>query len=218
MDKIGRHARVGARRGQRLWWVLAAVSLALAVVALSGTLTTNDPKVLVLSHTTKEAKLAAAEPARILRSRPVALVIPALGIDSAVGVVGLQADHQVMVPTSARVVDWYDDGPTPGQVGSSVILGHVDSYVGVGTFFYLKDLKAGNLINVRLADGVVTHFVVVKVVQYLKTAFPDQLVYGSHGNQELQLVTCGGTFDHETGHYESNVVVFTRLVSAPART
>jgi hypothetical protein len=26
-------------------------------------------------------------------------------------------------------------------------------------------------------------------------------------------VTCGGVFDHDTGHYESNVVVFSRLVS-----
>jgi sortase (surface protein transpeptidase) len=117
-----------------------------------------------------------------------------------------------MVPTSAHVVDWYDDGPTPGQVGSAVILGHVDSFRGPGTFFYLKNLKAGDWITVKLADGAVTHFVVVRVVQFSKDSFPDQLVFGSHGTQTLQLVTCGGTFDHATGHYESNIVVFSRYL------
>ena len=105
-------------------------------------------------------------------------------------------------------------GPTPGQVGSAVILGHVDSYLGPGTFFNLKNMKSGNSIIVTLADGAVEHFVVTGVVQYSKVAFPDQLVYGPHGIRSLQLVTCGGTFDHETGHYESNIVVFSRLVSA----
>jgi sortase (surface protein transpeptidase) len=123
-----------------------------------------------------------------------------------------------MVPTSAHVVDWYIDGPTPGEVGSAVILGHVDSYLGPGTFFDLKDLKAGDAITVKLADGVVTHFAVVKVVQYSKNSFPDRLVYGSNGTRMLQLVTCGGTFDHATGHYESNIVVFSRLESSSAPT
>jgi sortase (surface protein transpeptidase) len=118
-----------------------------------------------------------------------------------------------MVPTNTHTVGWYRDGPTPGQVGSAVILGHVDSYLGPGTFFSLKELKAGDPITVDLANGAVTHFVVTKVVQYAKTSFPDRLVYGSHGIRGLQLVTCGGTFDHATGHYESNVVVFSHLVS-----
>jgi len=64
------------------------------------------------------------------------------------------------------------------------------------------------------ADGAVTSFAVTKVVEYSKTTFPDQQVYGSHGTQSLQLVTCGGAFDHATGHYESNVVVYSQLVSA----
>lgn len=42
-----------------------------------------------------------------------------------------------------------------------------------------------------LADGAVTRSTVTKVVQYVKTSFPDRLVYGSHGIRSLQLVTCG---------------------------
>jgi hypothetical protein len=135
------------------------------------------------------------------------------GVNTVVGTLGLQADDQLMVPTSPHVVDWYVDGPTPGHVGSSVILGHVDSFKGPGTFFYLKKLKTGNAITVVLADGTAERFVVTRVVEYAKTSFPDRLVFGSQGTRSLNLVTCGGVFDHDTGHYESNVVVFSHLVS-----
>ncbi len=202
-----------ARLRQRIWWCVAFAALTVGVIALVGTVGKHDPAKIVLSRTESMAKLARVTAPRIARSRPVTLTIAVLGIHTAVGTLGLQADHQVMVPTSTHVVGWYDDGPAPGQLGSAVILGHVDSYVGPGTFFYLKNLKAGDSIVATLADGAVTRFDVTSVVQYSKSAFPDQLVYGPHGTRSLQLVTCGGTFDHETGHYESNIVVFSRLVS-----
>lgn len=202
-----------------VWWCTAAVALAVAAAAFTGAVTRSEPRVLVLSQNSTSAKVTARVVSEtIVRSRPVTLVIPALDIHTAVGTLGLQPDHQVMVPTSTHVVDWYVHGATPGQVGSAVILGHVDSYVGPGTFFYLKDLKAGDRLTVVLSDGAVTRFSVTKVVQYSKASFPDQLVYGSHGVRSLQLVTCGGAFDHATGHYESNIVVFSRLVSATSPT
>lgn len=208
-----RVSRNGRSHRQWVWWGVAALAVTVGVVSLVGALPTRDAPYVVLSQApVVSAQKVTAFPT-IPRSRPVRLTIPAIGVSTYVGTLGLQVDHQVMVPTSTHVVDWFIDGPTPGQIGSSVILGHVDSYVGPGTFFNLKLLKAGNTITLVLADATVTHFVVTKVVQYAKTTFPDQLVYGSHGARSLQLVTCGGTFDHATGSYESNVVVFTHLVS-----
>lgn len=206
-------------RRQLTCWSVAALALVVAVVAFAGTITREDPRAITLSPAT--ALSDTSRPAKspgLARSKPVRLSIPALGINTAVGKLGLQPDHQVMVPTSAHVVDWYDEGSSPGQVGSAVILGHVDSFRGPGTFFYLKNLKAGDSITVTLADGAIAHFAVVRVVQYSKTAFPDRLVFGSHGTKALQLVTCGGTFDHATGHYESNIVVFSRYVSSSKST
>jgi sortase (surface protein transpeptidase) len=127
---------------------------------------------------------------------------------------GIQANGEVAVPTTVHSVGWYDRGPAPGQFGSAVILGHVDSASkGIGTFYYLKNMKPNAAINVTLNDGLVAHFAVTKVVQYSKTAFPDRLVYGSSGTESLQLVTCGGSFDYSTGHYLANIVVFSHLVS-----
>jgi hypothetical protein len=51
------------------------------------------------------------------------------------------------------------------------------------------------------------------VTMYSKQQFPAQRVYGSHGASALQLVTCGGVFDHQTGSYLSNIVVYTSLTA-----
>jgi hypothetical protein len=94
-----------------------------------------------------------------------------------------------------------------------VILGHVDSYRGPAVFFTLRSLVSGDAVDVTLADGVTAQFKVTSVASYLKSNFPDQMVYGPHGFGALQLVTCGGTFDTQTGHYLSNTVVYTSLVA-----
>jgi LPXTG-site transpeptidase (sortase) family protein len=194
------------------WPLLTVAALAISGVAFVGASTAATPRELTLAssnavaHASSAVKLPSTR-----RSAPVKLVIPAIGVSTSVGKLGLQPDDEVMVPTTIHTVGWYIDGPSPGQEGSAVILGHVDSYKGVGVFFNLKSLKAGDRITVTSSDGVVTHFSVTRVVQYSKTAFPDQLVYGPHGKRSLQLVTCGGVFDHATGHYESNIVVFSQL-------
>lgn len=197
-----------------MWIASAAGSTLVATAALAGTVPVTTPNTVVLARATVGVRTAASSTLRATRrSRPLTLVIPAIGVKTSVGTLGLQPDHEVMVPTTIHTVGWYIDGPSPGQEGSAVILGHVDSYQGVGVFFNLKSLKAGDSIEVLSKDGVTLHFDVSRVVQYSKTAFPDRLVYGPHGTRSLQLVTCGGVFDHATGHYESNIVVFSQLVA-----
>jgi len=147
------------------------------------------------------------------RSAPVELRIPAIGVAVSLSQLGLNPDGTVQVPASYQQPGWYRLGPSPGQLGSAVILGHVDSYQGPAVFFRLRSLRAGNTVEVRLANGTIAHFAVSGVAMYLKSHFPDRLVYGSRGYSALQLVTCGGIFDAQTRHYLSNIVVYTRLVA-----
>jgi hypothetical protein len=153
------------------------------------------------------------------RSTPTELQVPAIGLAVSLSTLGLNPDGTVQVPTDIQQPGWYRLGPSPGQMGSAVILGHVDSYQGPAVFFKLRLLVAGDLINVNLADGSTAQFKVTSVSMYLKANFPDQAVYGSHGLSQLQLVTCAGAFDTRTGHYLSNIVVYSSLVAltpAPA--
>jgi LPXTG-site transpeptidase (sortase) family protein len=155
----------------------------------------------------------------VARSVPTSLSIPAIGVSVSLSALGLNPTGTVQVPTDYQQPGWYDLGPSPGQEGSSVILGHVDTVQGPAIFFNLRTLQAGDEVVVTLADSVVTTFQVNTVTMYLKTTFPAQEVYGTHGDSALQLVTCGGTFDTQTGHYLSNVVVYsTLLTSTPAPT
>ena len=147
------------------------------------------------------------------RSVPLTLSIPAIGLSVPLSELGLNPDHTVQVPANFQEPGWYKFGPSPGQLGSSVILGHVDSYEGPAVFFRLRSLKPGDHVIVSLADGVITHFVVRQIAMYPKANFPTLQVYGAHGYSGLQLVTCGGVFDSQTRSYLSNLVVYTSLVS-----
>jgi hypothetical protein len=84
-------------------------------------------------------------------------------------------------------------------------------------FLLLRFLDPGDVVKVKLADGVVTHFAVTKVKTYPNAVFPAQKVYGSHGYPGLQLVTCGGDFDTTSQSYQANVVVFTTLVRTTSK-
>lgn len=152
-----------------------------------------------------------AVPLQTTHSDPVALRIPALDLSVTLSSLGLNPDGTVQVPTDVQQPGWFRLGPTPGQIGSAVILGHVDSTKGPAVFFGLRTLVPGDQVMVSLADGVTAQFAVTSVAMYSKSSFPDQEVYGSHGSGALQLVTCGGTFDNQTGHYLSNIVVYTSL-------
>jgi sortase (surface protein transpeptidase) len=199
-------------RPRARWWLAAIVLIAAAAVVFALGVR-SQPRSLPgpVSTAGKPARVPGVKPAA--RSVPVALSVPAIGVSVPLTKLGLNPDHTVQVPTNFQVPGWYEYGPSPGQLGSAVILGHVDSYKGPAVFFQLRTLRPGDAVNVTLADGVITHFVVRQVAMYPKTDFPTVAVYGAHGYSALQLVTCGGVFDSQTGHYLSNVVVYTSLAS-----
>lgn len=151
---------------------------------------------------------------------PVHLSIPAIDVSRPLLRLGVNRDRTVQVPSPAHaeLPGWFRLGPTPGETGSAVILGHVDSRSGPAVFHRLRFLESGDHVVVRRAGGTVSRFTVTKVVTYPNDEFPARKVYASHGYAALNLVTCGGAYDPDTG-YQANVVVYTRLAdSATART
>jgi len=155
------------------------------------------------------------------RSLPVSVDIPAIGVHSKLLHLGVSADGTIEVPplqTRAGEAAWYRYSATPGQLGTSVIEGHVDSYRGAAVFFRLGSLRPGDTIEVTLADRIVAVFRVTGVRQYLKSHYPAKIIYGGTGFAALRLITCGGVFDYATRNYLSSTVVFASLTSSrPAR-
>ena len=138
---------------------------------------------------------------------PQRLRIPNLRVDTTLEHLGQSADRTIEVPRDWQRAGWYSDGPRPGEPGSAVILGHVDSPRGPAVFSGLTGLRAGTAIHVDRADGSSVTFRVTKVKQYLQAQFPTELVYLPTLERELRLITCGGRYIRARG-YESNVVVF----------
>jgi len=147
-----------------------------------------------------------AGPARV--ARPVYLSIPVIGVHTRLIRLGLTARGTLQVPASTSVAGWYTGGPRPGQIGSAVIAGHIDSYLGPGVFFRLRLLRPGDRVYVRQAGGTLAVFRVYAEHSYPKDHFPTQQVYGPAPDPELRLITCGGTFDPAIGSYLNNVVVY----------
>ncbi len=167
------------------------------------------------SITTVAPRLASDPKATPLaRSAPVKIRIPRIGVNAPVMKLGRDADGTVQVPPLAdhNLTGWYRYGPAPGQRGPAVILGHVDSTTGISVFYDLKNLHAGDTVDVTLADGTVAAFAVDGLQKVAKDAFPTASVYGKSGDPSLRLITCGGPFDQATGHYTDNIIVYAHLV------
>jgi sortase (surface protein transpeptidase) len=142
---------------------------------------------------------------------PVRIDIPAIGVTSSLDRLGRAADRTVQVPSRWEVAGWYAPGTRPGDPGSAVILGHVDSKRGPAVFYRLRELRRGDLVEVTRADGSSVRFAVQRTEQYDKRRFPTDEVYYPTLTPALRLVTCGGEFDATAGHYRSNIIVFAML-------
>jgi hypothetical protein len=157
---------------------------------------------------------ALPEPVMLAAAPPVALQIPAIGVRTRLVQLGITRQGALQVPSSPSVAGWYTDSPRPGEIGSSIIVGHIDSFLGPGVFYRLRELRPGDRIYVRQADGRSAVFEVTAVHQYPKAQFPAAAVYGPVPDAELRLITCGGTFDNATRSYLSNIVVYSTELSA----
>jgi sortase (surface protein transpeptidase) len=204
-------------RGRRGLLLLAAAVLAvLAAVAL--VLTSREHADVAMSQAGQEQLPPAgssAGPAAMAKSEPVSVDVPKIGAHSTLISLGLNADDTVQVPPLSNPMQagWYEYGPTPGELGPAVILGHIDGNKDKGIFYGLKKLAPGDDISVARLDGTTAHFVVYKTDLVPKDAFQPDAVYGNTPGPELRLITCGGSFDRAAHNYVDNVIVYAKLAS-----
>ena len=146
-------------------------------------------------------------------SNPVSLQIPKINVDTEFEApLGLFPDGEIEVPDSYTAVGWYENSPTPGELGPAIILGHVDSIAGPAVFYSLGQLEVGDDIYVGRKDGSVAHFQVTLLERYEQVEFPVEKVYGDIDHAGLRLITCSGIFSRGSQRYSHNLVVYAKLV------
>jgi hypothetical protein len=138
---------------------------------------------------------------------PTRLRIAAIGVDTSLETLRLGGDGALEPPKSFGRAGWYADGTAPGDNGPAVLAGHVDSKAGPAIFYRLRELTAGDPIEVT-RGGQTVKFTVVRTAWYPKAKFPTDQVYGPTPDRQLRLITCGGVFDRSLRSYKDNLVVY----------
>ncbi|MEV0700973.1 class F sortase [Saccharopolyspora sp. NPDC050389] len=199
------HPRARGSRGGR---GTVAAALVLAALALSGCSSGGQP-IDLASPASAPVQASSSLP----RSEPAWIEIPRIGARSSLVPLGLNPDRTIAVPSVHQPMQagWYEYGPTPGETGPAVVLGHVNGDGKDGIFARLRELRPGDEILIGRQDGQVARFVVDRMAQPPKTGFPADEVYGDTAGPELRLITCGGSFDHTARSYRDNIIAFAAL-------
>lgn len=148
-------------------------------------------------------------PTPVIVEEPKHISIPAIEAESDLIKTGLLPDGTLEVPSIKQPLQasWYGRFAKPGEAGRpAVLLGHVDGGGQKGIFYRLHELRVGTQVHVD--DKTFTVYQVEKVA---KDDFPTERVYSPTEAPELRLITCGGVFDHSTGNYKDNWVIFARM-------
>jgi hypothetical protein len=145
--------------------------------------------------------------APVLRGVPTRLRVTAIGVDTSLESLHIGKDGALIPPQNFARAGWYADGTAPGDQGPAVIAGHVDSRRGPAVFYKLRELEAGDRIEV-VRGGRTVRFTVISTAWYPKKTFPNDQVYGPTPDRQLRLITCGGVFDHRLRSYKDNLVVY----------
>ncbi|MEU2288119.1 class F sortase [Streptomyces sp. NPDC013178] len=196
----------------------AAALLLLALSLFGGHDTSSGPAVTARPPHAPQAAPAtslAGEPVgkHLPRSRPVRLIIPKISVDAPFTDLSIAPNGQLEAPppNNTNIVGWHAEGPSPGETGTAIIAGHVDTATSAAVFAELSELDKGDVFHVTRADGRKASFVVDDKETFDKDHFPSTRVYGDTRQAEVRLITCAGDYDRAVRDYTANLVVFAHL-------
>ncbi len=148
------------------------------------------------------------------RSKPKRLLIPDIGVDAPFTDLAIDSKGRLEPPPphDTNLVGWYAKGVSPGERGTAIIAGHVDTTTSPAVFVRLSELEKGDRFRVLRADGSKATFVVDEKEYFEKDDFPDERVYADTPDAQVRLITCAGEYDRAAKDYTENLVVFAHLV------
>ncbi len=145
------------------------------------------------------------------------VVMPAIGVDAPIVVLGVHPDGTMASPAGPDAVAWYTFSAKPGEIGNVVLSGHLD-YINVGAavFWRLGELRPGDELQLVMEDDTLVRYVVESLNEYDETTAPVQDIVGPTANESITLITCSGSFDPTNLHYNRRLVVRGERLQAEA--
>jgi hypothetical protein len=138
---------------------------------------------------------------------PLRVTIPRLGVDAPVIAVGLTPQMAMDVPQRGDEIGWYEYSTRPGMKGNSILAGHLDWAGKPAVFQKLIDLKQGDPVAIRGADGQERSFKVDWNRQWPLVSAPIGAIFEPLEQSALTLITCGGRWNPSTQRYDTRIVV-----------
>lgn len=132
--------------------------------------------------------------------------IPKIGVDASIEDLGTH-DGELETPAQWQDAGWYDMTPKPGEQGTAVLVGHVDSHTGPAVFYRLHELRPGDPVLVSAAGHSFT-YVIASSNSYPETSPKLSDVFApSRAGSALVLLTCSGDFNRATERYNQRLLV-----------
>jgi sortase (surface protein transpeptidase) len=145
---------------------------------------------------------------QVASTMPRIIEISKIKIKSRVLRVSQTKSGAVGVPSNIFDTAWYENTVLPGQLGSSLIVGHNHGPTTEGVFWNLAKLSKGDLIKITYGSGEQKSFKAVSVenkkVQDIDMA---KILASPDSNAKLFLMSCSGKYDKTTDSYLNRTVV-----------
>ena len=194
---------------------------------------TAKAQVAALAQTSAQADGAAAAGAPPSESKPSGssvasyqvapdlpkyIKIPKFGVSARIKPMSVNNKNELQAPASIYDAGWYNSSARPGDgagSGAMLIDGHVHGPTLPGVFANIKKLQAGDEIQIVRGDNQVYKYSVVKTqnVDANNLNIGSALASVQPGVVGLNLITCGGPYDHASGEYTQRTIVFAVLKS-----
>ncbi|MFI6668929.1 class F sortase [Streptomyces sp. NPDC050481] len=221
-DNPGHEEPAPTGQGSHTRIMLSAVAILVLAAGLFGghdessSDASAPPRAAPVSASALPPRQAAGQPAgrHLPRSRPVRLLIPKISVDAPFTDLAIGPSGRLEPPPAhdVNLVGWHAKGASPGETGTAIIAGHVDTATSAAVFVNLGELAKGDVFHVDRADGRRASFVVDSVETFDKGHFPSRRVYEDTTTAQVRLITCAGDYDHTARDYKDNLVVFAHLL------
>jgi LPXTG-site transpeptidase (sortase) family protein len=185
---------------------------------LSGIAVPEFPVMPIPAPATEETAVAPAVapalPVPSAGAQLARLVIPSAKVNHRFVVRGLTPRREMEDPGGKDDVAWYNFSALPGNGSNAVLSGHVDWYTGQpGVFWYLRDLKQGDEIQVHYSDGLILSYRVTRVEVFGADDAPVAEITAPTATDTLTMITCDGVFSKSAKDYTKRRVVWAERVA-----
>lgn len=139
---------------------------------------------------------------------PRQIELPSIKKSGCIQSVGIDQNTAIAVPSNVHLAGWYINSVRPGELGVSLIDGHISGRYSDAIFTGLDKIQPGQVIRIQFGDMSWKEFSVrQKEIRSANETAEVMMQQTQAISRQLTLISCGGRFNTSTQQYEDRVIV-----------